>query len=333
MILAAISHGEVANNLQQRIRVYTTIKDMAWYEEDSWATAAFAANKSTIFFTIILAFALPILVHLYIYRSRASTSTPTFLVLGPSGSGKTSLVTKVPLYNLTHLHDTLLIYAPARTRHPSPNPHLNERVQIARDLLDLTWEWEQRIRRAASAEEAAAQMMDYVERRVMLRFNALGIRAPEERVQANEAAQQQHEEEGQMPIAADVQLEQRVNGNLDLNMRVPDHPPRLIDNLRHQDDVVHGPPVQHDGEDTPAEDENALPTLQTEVEEPDATVMERAHQVLRDLDSMNFELRDDGNALPTTQTAVEEPQTQATLIERANQMIRDLDSINFELRD
>lgn len=73
---------------------------MAWYDEDSWATAAFAANKSTIFLTIILAFSLPIIVHLYIYRSRASTTTPTFLILGPSGSGKTSLVTKVYNYAL-----------------------------------------------------------------------------------------------------------------------------------------------------------------------------------------------------------------------------------------
>ncbi|KAE9973976.1 hypothetical protein BLS_003328 [Venturia inaequalis] len=68
---------------------------MAWYDEDSWVTAAFAANHSTILVTVFLALALPILVHLYIYRSRASTSTPTFLVLGPSGSGKTSLVTKL----------------------------------------------------------------------------------------------------------------------------------------------------------------------------------------------------------------------------------------------
>lgn len=72
-------------------------------------TAAFAANKSTILFTLVLTFALPILIHLYIYRSRASTSTPTFLVLGPSGSGKTSLVTKVPLYSSINLYSKLLI--------------------------------------------------------------------------------------------------------------------------------------------------------------------------------------------------------------------------------
>lgn len=100
---------------------------MAWYDEDSWATAAFAANKSTIFVTIILAFALPILVHLYIYRSRASTSTPTFLVLGPSGSGKTSLVTKVLHYNLISPTNQSLIHSqlergtPAQT-HTSIDP-------------------------------------------------------------------------------------------------------------------------------------------------------------------------------------------------------------------
>ncbi|QDS69235.1 hypothetical protein FKW77_001643 [Venturia effusa] len=80
---------------------------MAWYDEDSWATAAFAANRSTIAMTLFLALALPILVHLYIYRSRASTTTPTFLVLGPSASGKTSLVTKLERGTAAQTHTSI----------------------------------------------------------------------------------------------------------------------------------------------------------------------------------------------------------------------------------
>jgi signal recognition particle receptor subunit beta len=73
---------------------------MAWHDEDSWLTAAFSPNLSTILITLAVALILPILVHSFLYRSAAaSTSIPTFLLVGPSGSGKTAFTT---LVRLTH---------------------------------------------------------------------------------------------------------------------------------------------------------------------------------------------------------------------------------------
>ncbi|KAF2242380.1 hypothetical protein BU26DRAFT_534873 [Trematosphaeria pertusa] len=66
---------------------------MAWHDEDSWLTAAFAPKLSTIAFTFILAILLPILLHQFIYRKANPTTLPTFLLIGPSGGGKTALLT------------------------------------------------------------------------------------------------------------------------------------------------------------------------------------------------------------------------------------------------
>jgi len=68
---------------------------MAWSDPDSFATKAFGPYISTIIIATLVAFLLPTLVHFYLYRAKAPTSLPSFLVLGPSGSGKTSLVTLV----------------------------------------------------------------------------------------------------------------------------------------------------------------------------------------------------------------------------------------------
>lgn len=68
---------------------------MAWHDEDSWLTAAFAPKLSTIAFTFILAILLPILLHQFIYRKANPTTLPTFLLIGPSGGGKTALLTLV----------------------------------------------------------------------------------------------------------------------------------------------------------------------------------------------------------------------------------------------
>jgi signal recognition particle receptor subunit beta len=71
---------------------------MAWYDEDSWLTAAFSPNLTTILITILVALGLPILLHNLLYRqAAASTSLPTFLLVGPSGSGKTAFTTLVRL--------------------------------------------------------------------------------------------------------------------------------------------------------------------------------------------------------------------------------------------
>lgn len=57
------------------------------------ATRGLSPLISTIIISAIVALSLPLLLHLYIYRTRASFNLPSFLVIGPSGSGKTSLVT------------------------------------------------------------------------------------------------------------------------------------------------------------------------------------------------------------------------------------------------
>jgi signal recognition particle receptor subunit beta len=75
---------------------------MAWYDEDSWLTAAFSPNLTTILITIVVALGLPILLHTLLYRqAAASTSLPTFLLVGPSGSGKTAFTTLVRLSPIT----------------------------------------------------------------------------------------------------------------------------------------------------------------------------------------------------------------------------------------
>jgi signal recognition particle receptor subunit beta len=68
---------------------------MAWHDEDSWLTAAFAPKPSTIAVTLLLTLLLPILLHQFIYRKATPTTLPTFLLVGPSGAGKTSLLTLV----------------------------------------------------------------------------------------------------------------------------------------------------------------------------------------------------------------------------------------------
>ncbi|KAF1976340.1 P-loop containing nucleoside triphosphate hydrolase protein [Bimuria novae-zelandiae CBS 107.79] len=66
---------------------------MAWYDEDSWATAAFAPRGSTIAITFLLAVLLPVLLHQFLYRKATPTTLPSFLLIGPSGSGKTAFLT------------------------------------------------------------------------------------------------------------------------------------------------------------------------------------------------------------------------------------------------
>ncbi|KIW05938.1 uncharacterized protein PV09_03129 [Verruconis gallopava] len=68
---------------------------MPWYDADSWLSRAWGPYLSTIIITLIITLTVPIVLHLFLYKSRTITTTPTFLVVGPSGSGKTALVTKL----------------------------------------------------------------------------------------------------------------------------------------------------------------------------------------------------------------------------------------------
>ncbi|KAI9692895.1 MAG: hypothetical protein M1822_004889 [Bathelium mastoideum] len=60
---------------------------------EAFFTRGLSPFVSTIIITAIIALSLPLFLHFYLYRSRASTSIPTFLLIGPSGAGKTSLAT------------------------------------------------------------------------------------------------------------------------------------------------------------------------------------------------------------------------------------------------
>jgi signal recognition particle receptor subunit beta len=69
---------------------------MAWYDKDSWLTAAFSPNLSTILLTLVVALVLPILLHSLLYQTAGDATTlPTFLLVGPSGGGKTAFATLV----------------------------------------------------------------------------------------------------------------------------------------------------------------------------------------------------------------------------------------------
>lgn len=76
---------------------------MAWYDQDSWLTAAFAPHPTTIIVTLLVALLLPILVHSFLYRKAAAAAQlPTFLLVGPSGSGKTAFATLVYILSPRH---------------------------------------------------------------------------------------------------------------------------------------------------------------------------------------------------------------------------------------
>jgi signal recognition particle receptor subunit beta len=82
---------------------------MAWHDKDSWLTAAFSPNLTTISIVLLIALLLPILLHSFLYRQAAATSTvPTFLLVGPSGAGKTAFATLVS----TRLYIFLPSYTP-----------------------------------------------------------------------------------------------------------------------------------------------------------------------------------------------------------------------------
>lgn len=60
-----------------------------------WLTWSFSPTLSAIILTLLISLLSPLAVHYYLYKSRASSTVPSFLLLGPSGAGKTSLSTLV----------------------------------------------------------------------------------------------------------------------------------------------------------------------------------------------------------------------------------------------
>ncbi|MCJ1395951.1 hypothetical protein MMC18_008837 [Xylographa bjoerkii] len=66
---------------------------MSWSQPSSWILSLLAPTPLAIAVTLIVAVVTPLILHFIIYRSRSTTSLPSFLLLGPSNSGKTSLMT------------------------------------------------------------------------------------------------------------------------------------------------------------------------------------------------------------------------------------------------
>jgi signal recognition particle receptor subunit beta len=68
---------------------------MAWHDPDGWLTYFLGPNLPAIIILFLTTLLIPVGLHLLIFRQRAPSQPPSFLVLGPSGAGKTSLVTHV----------------------------------------------------------------------------------------------------------------------------------------------------------------------------------------------------------------------------------------------
>ncbi|KAL6711022.1 hypothetical protein ACN47E_006897 [Coniothyrium glycines] len=95
---------------------------MAWYDHDSWLTAAFAPNLTTIFITLVIACGLPILIHSILYKkAAASTSQPTFLLAGPSGAGKTAFRTLAEHNTTAQTHTSTIPFTVSAL---IPSPHV-----------------------------------------------------------------------------------------------------------------------------------------------------------------------------------------------------------------
>lgn len=88
---------------------------MGWSSPDSWLTRLFSGEPLVILFVFLVTISLPILTHLYFYRSAARIPlTPAFLLLGPSESGKTSLLTLLQRRSISDSPDTPQSPSPTR---------------------------------------------------------------------------------------------------------------------------------------------------------------------------------------------------------------------------
>lgn len=152
------------------------------------------------------------------------------------------------------------------------------------------------------------------------------IRQLHERAKANELVQQR-EEERQRRILADVEHEminadilddvghELVNANIldfdqwqamddaeqrdvarvvvDLNVEVPDQPPRPVANFPPQDDAARGLPVQHNVENVPSQDEHDLLQVVADAEDDVQQAqpeLGRVQRLLRSLQNLVFTL-------------------------------------------
>lgn len=82
-----LSPSRTRDNNQQELSMAHALQD--------WLTFGLSPSLTSIVIAILLVLSLPVIQHIYLYRTRASTSLPAFLLVGPSGSGKTSLLSLV----------------------------------------------------------------------------------------------------------------------------------------------------------------------------------------------------------------------------------------------
>lgn len=81
-----------------------------WNSVTGIATLLLDGNLVAIAIAIVIAFGVPVFLHLVFYRAAASPPSSNFLLLGPSGAGKTAFTTLVKLpvsffqYELSCLH-------------------------------------------------------------------------------------------------------------------------------------------------------------------------------------------------------------------------------------
>ena len=69
---------------------------MGWSASDGLLSRLLSGHPLSILIALVVSLSLPLLVHLYLYRTSSGTvATPVFLLLGTTGAGKTSLLTLV----------------------------------------------------------------------------------------------------------------------------------------------------------------------------------------------------------------------------------------------
>jgi signal recognition particle receptor subunit beta len=118
--LNATAHCSRSRYLQ--VSRVSTLAKMTWSSPGSLPTSLLAGTPFAILITILVTLTLPLLLHLFLYRSAASTTAlPTFVLLGPSGSGKTSFLTLVRLlHSSTHLYNILTNRTSSSEHLPNP---------------------------------------------------------------------------------------------------------------------------------------------------------------------------------------------------------------------
>lgn len=108
-----------------------------WHSFEGIVTGLLDGNPIAIIVTILIAFGLPVLLHLIFYRSVASPPSSNFLLLGPSGAGKTALLSLVskPFASLGFLLEMPRTNSrSSRPKHPAfptiPNPLIHPKRRL-----------------------------------------------------------------------------------------------------------------------------------------------------------------------------------------------------------